>query len=346
MLSFRIPSLGSHHHPSTFAEKVTDDPKAAFHLKTAAAAAAASQSTVTCGYQAHIAGYFRNVTVLWSKNVMHHSLTLMVSSLDNDMNYCCKIDLVKPWQFWSKKGSKSFTVEGNLVEIFWDLRSAKLSGNGCPEPVSDYYIAVVSDEEVVLLLGDLKKKAYKRTKSRPALVDPFMCYKKESVFSKKTFSTRASFDERRKEHEVVVESSCSGGGDGDDGGDEAAEMWIRVDGVVVVHVRNLQWKFRGNQTVLVDKTAVQVYYDVHDWLFGSQGMAANGLFVFKPVTVAIAAVAAEEEGRDTEEAVAGGDSGGGGGSSPVSRYYSASSGGSGYGPLQDFCLFLYAWKLE
>ncbi|CAN8265723.1 unnamed protein product [Cochlearia groenlandica] len=324
MLSFRIPTIGS--HPTAFATKITDTTKTVAQLKSAATPA--PHSTVTCGYQAHVAGFFRNVTVLWSKNLMNHSLTVMVSSLNNDMNYCCKIDLVKPWQFWTKRGSKSFDVEGNFVEVFWDLRSAKLSGNGSPEPMSDYYVAVVSDEEVVLLLGDLKQKAYKRTKSRPALVEGFIYSKKESIFGKKTFSTRARFDEQRKEHEVVVESSSNGD-------EKDPEMWISVDGIVLVHVKNLQWKFRGNQMVLVDRTPVMVYYDVHDWLFGSSDQSSSsGLFVFKPVAI----------GSMVEESYSdAGDGDSGGGSSPLSRYDSASSG---YGPLHDFCLFLYAWKLE
>ncbi|KAJ0253023.1 Uncharacterized protein HA466_0121240 [Hirschfeldia incana] len=325
MLSFRIPSLGS--NPTAFAAKITDTTKTVAQLKSSATPT--PHSTVTCGYQAHVAGFFRNVTVLWSKNLMNHSLTVMISGLDKDMSYSCKIDLVKPWQFWSKRGSKSFDVEGTLVEVFWDLRSAKLSGNGSPEPVSDYYVAVVSEEEIVLLLGDLKHKAYKRTKSRPALVEGFIYFKKESVFGKKTFSTRARFDEQRKEREVVVVTEEK----------DSSEMRISVDGVVVVHVKNLQWKFRGNQMVLVDKTPVMVYYDVHDWLFGSSESttttARSGLFLFKPVVVG---AMVDEFFSDAEE---GGDSGGG--SSPLSRYNSASSG---YGTLHEFCLVLYAWKLE
>ncbi|KAF8107279.1 hypothetical protein N665_0124s0071 [Sinapis alba] len=325
MLSFRIPTLGS--NPTAFAAKITDTTKTVAQLKSSATAPTTPHSTVTCGYQAHVGGIFRNVTFLWSKNLMNHSLTVMISGgLDNDMNYCCKIDLVKPWQFWSKRGSKSFDVDGNCVEVFWDLRAAKLSGNGSPEPMSDYYVALVSDEEIVLLLGDLKHKAYKRTKSRPALVEGFIYFKKESVFGKKTFSSRARFEEQRKEREVVVVME-----------EKDSEMWISVDGVVVVHVKNLQWKFRGNQMVLVDKTPVMVYYDVHDWLFGSSesSTARSGLFLFKPVVVG---AMVDEFFSDAEE---GGDSGGG--SSPLSRYNSASSG---YGTLHEFCFVLYAWKFE
>ncbi|KAK3184579.1 hypothetical protein Dsin_031865 [Dipteronia sinensis] len=288
------------------AEKITEEPVT---NKTA-------QSTVTCGYQAHIAGYWRNVTVLWCKNLMNHSLSIMINSLEGDYHYSCKIDL-KPWHFWSKKGYKSMEVEGNHVEVYWDLRSAKFSGG--PEPNADYYVALVWDEEVVLLLGDYKKKAYKRTKSRPALVDSVHFFKKENVFAKKSFGTRAKFDERKREHDIVVESSTTGPKD--------PEMWISIDGIVLIHVRNLQWKFRGNQTVLVDKQPVQVFWDVHDWLFSSPG-TGHGLFIFKPSP-------AETESEGSSHGCDDSDH------STGSRYHSAKSS-----TAIEFSLFLYAWKIE
>ncbi|KAK2647792.1 hypothetical protein Ddye_015281 [Dipteronia dyeriana] len=241
------------------AEMITEEPVT---IKTV-------QSTVTCGYRAHIVGYWRNVTVFWCKNLMNHSLSIMINSLEGDYHYSCKIDLT-PWLFWSKKGYKSMEVEGNHVEVYWDLRSAKFSGG--PESNADYYVALVWDEEVVLL-GDYKKKAYKRTKSRPALVDSVHFFKKENVFAKKSFATRVKFDEWKREHDIVVESSTTR--------PKGPEMWISIDGIVLIHVRNLQWRFRGNQTVLVDKQPVQVFWDVHDWLFSSPG-TSHGLFIFKP----------------------------------------------------------------
>lgn len=223
---------------------------------------------------------------------------------------------MKPWHFWSKKGYKTFEVEGNQVEVYWDLRSAKFSGS--PEPCSDYYVALVSDEEVVLLLGDYKKKAYKRTKSRPALVDAMLLIKKENVFAKKSFSTKARFDEKRKESEIVVDSSTGGSND--------PEMWISIDGVVLIHVKNLQWKFRGNQTVMVNKHPVQVFWDVHDWLFSGSG-SGPGLFIFKPGPP-------EAESEKEGSAVEGSDDGSVG-------YYSSLNIAT-----FEFCLVLYAYKIE
>lgn len=305
-LAMRSHSLSQ---PPPLAEKISEDP---ITSKTA-------QSTVTCLYTVNIAGFWRKVTILWCKNLMNHSLNISIHSLEGEFYNSCKIDL-KPWHFWSKKGYKSIDVDGNHVEVFWDVRSAKYSSS--PEPYSDFYVALVCDEEVVLLLGDYKKKAYKRTKSRPALIDAILFYKKENVFAKKCFSTRARFDERKKMHDIVVESSTSGPKD--------PEMWISVDGLVLIHIKNLQWKFRGNQTVMVNKLPVQVFWDVHDWLFTSPG-TGHGFFIFKP--------GPPESESDKEESGHGGmesDSG--------SAYYSTRSNSND--ASQDFCLFLHCWKLE
>ncbi|KAI3455518.1 hypothetical protein Pfo_012181 [Paulownia fortunei] len=291
--STRTHSLSSSQPP--LAQKLTNDPVT---QKTA-------QSTVMCVYQTHIAGFWRNVTILWSKNLMNYSLSISVESVEHDQVFTCKIDL-KPWHFWAKKGYKTFEVDGNQLDAYWDLRSAKFSGS--PEPCTDFYVALVSEEEVVLLLGDCKKKAYKRTKSRPALVDAIMFYKKEHVFGKKSFSTRAKkLDLRPRE----------------------PEMWISIDGIVLIHIRNLQWKFRGNQTVLVNKQPVQVFWDVHAWLFCSPG-SNHGLFIFKP--------GAPEADSDMDDDTKGNESD----CSGPSRYYSTQS----YSKASQFCLFLYAWKIE
>ncbi|KAG5245104.1 DUF868 domain-containing protein [Salix suchowensis] len=294
--------------PSAPPEKIADDPWA---NKT-------PQSTVTCSYHAYVAGYWRAVTVFWCKNLMNHTLNLIINNLEGEACYNCKIDL-KPWLFWSKKGGKSFELEGCQVDINWDFRSAKFSGS--PEPASDYYVAIVSDEEVVLLLGDYKKKAYKRTKARPALVEAILYLKKENVFHRKTFSTRAKFDERKNEHDIIVESST--------GGPRDPEMWISIDGIVVIHVMNLQWKFRGNQTVMLSRQPVQVFWDVHDWLFSTPG-TGHGLFIFKP--------GFPEPEDDKDSSSYGGQSD----TSDGSMYFSTRS----VSASAEFCLFLYAWKIE
>lgn len=214
----------------------------------------------------------------------------------------CKVEM-QPWHFWRKYGAKQFQVDGRAVDVVWDLRAARFSDE--PEPVSDYYVAVVSGEEVVLLLGNQNKEAFRRTGARPSLSlgDAAMVCKKEHVFSKKRFLTRARFHEKGKLHDISIECSSGNLGGGTD-----VDMAIKIDGCVNVLVKHLQWKFRGNDCISINKMKVQVYWDAHDWLFGT-GMR-QALFIFKP----------QPPSPDSDAALA--------------------------DEFSDFCLFLYAWKIE
>ncbi|KAF0910418.1 hypothetical protein E2562_002883 [Oryza meyeriana var. granulata] len=82
----------------------------------------------------------------------------------------------------------------------------------------EYYVTVVSGKDVVLLLGDLKKEAFRRTGSRPSLQDAVLVCKEEHVFRKKRFLTKAS------------SSNLTGGMD--------VNMVIKID-----------WKFKGNKCI-------------------------------------------------------------------------------------------------
>jgi hypothetical protein len=53
-----------------------------------------------------------------------------------------------------KRGSRSFaTAAGTAVSIYWDTAEAKYPAGPAPEPSRDYYLAVVADGELALLLG-------------------------------------------------------------------------------------------------------------------------------------------------------------------------------------------------
>ncbi|PSR95253.1 Elicitor peptide 2 like [Actinidia chinensis var. chinensis] len=290
-----MKSLSFHTLPAASQGKLTEDATTNKNV----------QNFVTCVYQAKVSGLCRNVTVTWLKNLMSHTLNVFVENPCGEDHYTFKIDL-KTWQFWGKKGLKSFKVDGKLVDVFWDFRTAKLSSS--PEPCSDYYVAIVSDEEVVLLLGDQKNEAFKRTKSRPSLVDSVLLHKKESVFGKKYFCSRTRLGHGRREHDILIETSLSGPSD--------PEMWISVDGVLLIRVGNLHWRFRGNESVSVENQPVQIFWDVHDWLY-SDPNSGQGIFVFKH---------GESE-----------DNGGGEGRSLCDE---------DCGDNKEFCHLLYAWKVE
>lgn len=232
----------------------------------------ALQDYVTFIYQTKIASLFRSVVVTWCKNPIEHSLSMSVENPCEQNKYTCKIDL-ESGQSWGKKGLKSFEIEGARLDIFWDFRHAKFSTN--PQPCSGYYVALVYKKEVLLLLGDLDKDAYIRTKSKPSTEEATLLCKKESVHGKKLFCTRAMLEEGKPEHDVVIETSLSGPDD--------PEMWISIDGMLASRIMNLNWKFRGNEIVMVNNLPVQIFWDVHDWLFNNDNLGSGpALFIFKP----------------------------------------------------------------
>jgi hypothetical protein len=84
-------------------------------------------------------------------------------------------------------------------------------------------------EEVVLLLGDLQKDAYKKIGCRPALIDPILVSRKEHIFGKKMFFTRIKFHEKGSFHEVSIECKNKSNTGNCLNGVEP-EMEIRIDG--------------------------------------------------------------------------------------------------------------------
>ncbi|EEE62053.1 hypothetical protein OsJ_16837 [Oryza sativa Japonica Group] len=99
--------------------------------------------------------------------------------------------------------------------------------------------------------------------------------------------------------------------------DADMEMTIAIDGEEAVQVKHLQWKFRGNQSVTFSRAKVEIYWDVHDWLF-SAGMRP-ALFIFRPIVLSSASAPAAAMLLD---------------GSPPQK------------PATGFCLYLYAWKLD
>ncbi|XP_022716587.1 uncharacterized protein LOC111275498 [Durio zibethinus] len=281
----------------------------------------AAQCSVTSIYHANIADLYRKVTATWSKILANHSFIINVENPSDDQSRCtCKIDL-KAWQFWGRKGLKSLEVDANRVDIYWDFRQAKFSGI-CPEPCSDYYVAIVSGEEVALVLGDMKIDAFKRTNKRPSLIDPTLMCKKEHICGKKLFCSKLKLDEGKHEHFIMIENSLCGSDD--------PEMWVCIDATTVIRIMNLHWRFRGNEIVTVNKTPIQIFWDVHDWLYNNSG-SSHGLFIFTPGAPDYSSVHSDSDYRNSIT----GDDG--------CHIYDVPRESQS---IPKFCYVLYTWKIE
>ncbi|KAL2548622.1 NADPH oxidase [Forsythia ovata] len=181
-----------------------------------------------------------------------------------------------PKEYWfhnhtlTQAGSKRLdisTKSGKSAYIFWDLSRAKYGAG--PEPQTGFYIAIVIDGEIVLLVGDSSKEAYAKTKARNQNRNQTMVVRREHVYGNKLYTTKANFG--GKERNISVDCRI-----GDD-----PRLYIAVDNKRVLQIKHLKWKFRGNERIEVDGVNVQVSWDVYNWLFEEDREEGYALFTFR-----------------------------------------------------------------
>ncbi|KAJ8748376.1 hypothetical protein K2173_003013 [Erythroxylum novogranatense] len=229
-------------------------------------ASKAAQNLVTCLYQCKLRARSCLITVSWTKNLMGQSFGVTID--DSSCQSLCKVD-IKPWLFSKRKGCKNLEVESDKIDIYWDVSNAKF-GSG-PEPLEGFYLAVAFNQEMVLLLGDMKKEAYKKIGTIPMHSGVNLIARREHILGKKCFGAKAQFCDWGQLHDIKIECDTV------DLKDPC--LVIRIDSKMVMQVKRLKWKFRGNQTILVDGIPVEVFWDVHNWLFGNA--IGNAVFMFK-----------------------------------------------------------------
>lgn len=225
-----------------------------------------AQNMVTSIYQCILFGQSCLVTITWSKNIIGQCLSVEIYDL---FSQCLGKFDIKPWLFSKRKGFKSLELNPGTIEIFWDLSSAKF-GSG-PEPLEEFYFAMVFNGEITLLLGDLRKEACKKTNANLVDSDAVFISKREHIFGKKVYATKVLFCDNGKFHSLTIECDTIGVKD--------PCLLIRVDGKVVMQVKRLRWKFRGNYTIFVDGLPVEVFWDVYNWLFGTG--IGSAVFMFE-----------------------------------------------------------------
>lgn len=229
-----------------------------------------SENLVSSTYETNSGGRGHTViTVTWYKNVMIRGMCIAIGESQANRSVC-KVEM-KPWKFWKKQGSwkRSDIIDGNRVKVFWNLESVKfLSG---PEPERGYYVAVVCNEKMVLLLGDMEEEAYIETKSKLSL-DALLVSREEHVLRTESFATMVRFDDGKRSYEVLIECQTKEAGD--------PALVISVDREVAVEVKHLRWKFRGNDTIYVGGVPFQILWDAHDWLFNPD-LGRHALFIVK-----------------------------------------------------------------
>ncbi|XP_024968636.1 uncharacterized protein LOC112508088 [Cynara cardunculus var. scolymus] len=226
-----------------------------------------AQNLVTCVYQCRMLNSSCFIiTITWTKSLMGQSLSVRID--DSDHHSLCKLD-IKPWLFSKRRGFRNLEVGSKLIDVYWDLSYAKFGSS--PEPVEGFYFAIAMNQELILILGDMEKDVHKKMYATSLAPNGVLISKRAHVFGKKAYSTRAQFCGRGQIHDIVVECDTMGAND--------SYLLIRIDGNPVMQVKCLRWKFRGNYTILVDGLPVEVYWDVHSWLF--EKLMGNAVFLFQ-----------------------------------------------------------------
>ncbi|XP_022000501.1 uncharacterized protein LOC110898078 [Helianthus annuus] len=200
------------------------------------------------------------ITVTWCRNATTQGLQI---SSGDDPTTVFRLN-TNSRLFRKKRGTKVFeTVNNSKFEVFYDLSTAQY-GPGA-EPVEKYYVLIMVDSELGLFLGDMSDDAVlKKVKMQKQNVKFYLVSRKEYIYGNTLYSTKAQFSDAGSLHDVVIR--CTGEGDGVKNN---PTLSVCIDKRVVIRVKRLQWNFRGNQTIVVDGSSVDLMWDVHDWFFGS-----------------------------------------------------------------------------
>lgn len=226
------------------------------------------QNSVTCVYKITLSTQKQVfVTATWCKNNSSQGLS---------MNFGDGPSSIPPFRlntnsrlFRKKKGSKLMESNNSNIEVFWDLSNAKYDTG--PEPVDGFYVLVMVDSEIGLILGDMAEEAVtKRFKTATSLAKVSLISRREHCSGNTVYSTKAQFCDTGIAHDILIR--CSGENDGL----RSPVLSVSIDKKTVIRVKRLQWNFRGNQIIFVDNLLVDLMWDVHDWFFSP----ASGYAVF------------------------------------------------------------------
>ncbi|MCO5587089.1 hypothetical protein L7F22_041035 [Adiantum nelumboides] len=232
-----------------------------------------TENMVTCLYRIKMAGMSPLVTITWCKTLVGLGLSLNVqeSAFCDGLTAGSKVD-TKPWLFSKKKGSKMLEISRNFsVSVVWDLANAVYTSG--PEPIKDFFFALVHDCEIVFLLGDMTEDVYEKTHAISASVNTIMISRREHIFGRRLYATKAQFGENGPMHDILIECNTKG---------KDPRLSVRVDKQLVLYVKRLIWKFRGNQTILVDGYPIELFWDVHNWFFSPSD--GHAVFMFQTST--------------------------------------------------------------
>lgn len=331
------------------------NPGSPISSKSSTQATTSKENLITCTYQTRLFDSPIHLTLTWSKTPYSHTLTVHAPD-----SFSLTISLYPSSfsLFRTRTGSKSIRVthstyphSHNKVKLYWDFTRAEFTQPNSAEPESRFYLALSCNGRIEFFLGDLHDELTRRLRVSNS-AESTLLSRREHVFGRKHFSTRAEF--LGSTH--LIEIECSGG-----------SLKVKFDGEIKLTIKRLGWKFRGNERILIDGVGIEFYWDVFNWVNKNGGN--NGVFLFqegeggvwpemvgpekrlmRKTSPPIAATALSPAGSCSsvlqwaEESSDCGRSSSG--SSSTTRSCGSSGGGCGGGGGGGFSLVLYAWRRD
>lgn len=147
-----------------------------------------------------------------------------------------------------------------------------------PEPSNEFYITVLVDSEIRLLLGE-EEEEIERLKTEYPVGRFSLVSRCEQFSGKSVYSTKAQFSEKGMAHEIVIK--CCEEENGLRKSDRV--LCVAIDKKKVFEVKRLRWNFRGNQAIFLDGLLVDMMWDVYDWFFREES-GGFGVFMFRTRT--------------------------------------------------------------
>jgi len=215
------------------------------------------------------------ITVTWCKSYSNQGLTIIFNEEDPQAARTFRLNTNSRF-FRKEKGSKLVEVEhfhDSKIEVFWDLSNARYETG--PEPVEGFYVTILVDSEIGLILGDIIEENLPKKLKKRTLMAKVSLFSRSEYFSGNTlfYTTKAKFCESGIMHDILIR--CSG----ENEGLKSPVLNVCIDKKIVICVKRLKWNFRGNQTIFVDGLLVDLLWDVHSWFF--KPVSGFAVFMFR-----------------------------------------------------------------
>ncbi|EEF28773.1 uncharacterized protein LOC8276103 [Ricinus communis] len=227
------------------------------------------QNAVTCLYKIILSTQKQLLaTVTWCKNNTTQGLNI---NFGTDPSTSFKLN-TSTRLFRKKRGSKVIESDNSKIEVFWDLSSARYDTG--PAPVDGFYVLVMVDSEIGLILGDIGDETInKKLKVTTPVAKTSLISRQEHCSGNTLYATKAQFCDKGMQHEILIK--CSG----ENEGLKYPVLSVCIDKKMVIRVKRLQWNFRGNQSIFLDGLLVDLMWDVHDWFYNPA--SGSAVFMFR-----------------------------------------------------------------